>query len=192
MAERRKRSSRSGRSKGRRQSDARSESNGGSESEGNSDVRRGTAPSAADIEKLEKFEASEEAKRKEPSDVDAMGQDKRRQIVGHAYGPSKKSQILFFVTVGMIVAVVIGGYALAIAAFDQPEDSYPDKAPWSRADAAEYDPGDPSDPCGEPGNPHPADPGSPCLEREVQGEDGGGLPGGSAKTQSGSSNQAEE
>ena len=45
------------------------------------------APSAANIEDLEKFEASEEAKRHQPSDVDAMGQDKRRQVVGHSYGP---------------------------------------------------------------------------------------------------------
>jgi hypothetical protein len=161
-------------------------------SEGESEVTRGTAPSAPDIRKLEKFEASEEAKRKEPSQVDAMGQDKRREIVGHAYGPSKKSQILFFVIVGLIFAALVGGYALAIAAFDQPEDSYPDKAPWSRADAAEYDPGNPGDPCGEPGNPHPPEPGSPCLKGGVRAEVGGGSPGGSAKTQSGSSNQAEE
>ena len=55
---------------------------------------RGTAPSAADIDKLEKFEASEEAKAHEPSSVDAMGQDKRRQVVGHSYGPSKRYRVL--------------------------------------------------------------------------------------------------
>jgi len=45
------------------------------------------APSADDIEQLERFEPSEEPKRREPSEVDAMGQDKRRQVVGHSYGP---------------------------------------------------------------------------------------------------------
>jgi hypothetical protein len=167
-------------------------SDGEANGNGEREVTRGTAPSAPDIRKLEKFEASEEAKAAEPSKVDARGKDKRRKIVGESHGPSRKSQILFFASVGLILVVLVGGYTLAIAALDQPEESYPDKAPWSQADAAEYDPGDPSDPCGEPGNPHPPDPGSPCLEDESQGEGGGGLPGGSAQTQSGSSNQAEE
>jgi hypothetical protein len=192
MAQRRKKSADEGKQSKKAENGGEGKESKKAENGGEGEVTRGTAPSAPDIKKLEKFEPSEEAKQKEPSKEDAMGQDKRRQIVGHAYGPSKKSQILFFVTVGLVIAVLVGGYALAIAAFDQPEESYPDEAPWSKADAAQYDPGDPSDPCGEPGNPHPADPGSPCLEKEAQGEGGGGLPGGSAQTQSGSSNQAEE
>ena len=63
---------------------------------------RGTAPSAANIKDLEKFEASEEAKQHEPSTVDARGQDKRRQVVGHSYGPSARSQIMFFVAVAAV------------------------------------------------------------------------------------------
>src|SRR3954467_12127400 len=42
----------------------------------------GPAPSAGDIDKLEKFEASEEAKAHEPSTVEAMGRDKRREVGG--------------------------------------------------------------------------------------------------------------
>ena len=168
------------------------ESQGDGDGDGDDEVKKGTAPSAADITKLEKFEPSEEAKRTEPSQEDAMGMDKHRQVVGGSHGPSRKSQILFFASVAVILIVVVGGYALAIAAFDQPEKSYPDKAPWSKADAAQYDPGEPSDPCGEPGNPHPAEPGSPCLGGGPQAADSGELPGGSGKTQSGSSNQAEE
>ena len=95
----------------------------GKESSGSAGVRaKGTAPSAADIDKLEKFEAREEAKAHEPSDTDAMGQDKRREVVGHSYGPSRKSQIMFFVAVGGILVVIIGGWTLAVAAFDQPPD----------------------------------------------------------------------
>jgi hypothetical protein len=37
--------------------------------------------------------SSEKAEAQQPSDVDAMGQDKRRQVVGHSYGPSKRSQV---------------------------------------------------------------------------------------------------
>ena len=123
----------------------------------------GTAPSAADITKLDKFEASEEARAHEPSQVDAMGNDKRRVVVGHSYGPSKRSQILFFVAVGVILVVVIGGWTLAVAAFDQPPDSNPDEAPWSAEDAEQIPARDPAGPCGEPGNAYPPAADSPCV-----------------------------
>jgi hypothetical protein len=127
------------------------------------ETTRGTAPSAPNLDELEKFEASEEAKEHEPSDVDAMGRDKRRQVVGHSYGPSKKSQIIFFVAVGAALVVMIGGYLAAIAAFDQPADEYADKSPWSAADAQQIPTRDPSGPCGEPGNPYPFPKDNPCA-----------------------------
>ncbi len=109
------------------------------------------------------MEASEEAKAHEPSDVDAMGRDKRRQIVGHAYGPSRRSQILFFIAVGALVVLLVGGSLAAVAAFDQPPDEYPDEAPWSASDAEQAPTRDPSTPCGEPGNPYPFPADSPCA-----------------------------
>src|SRR3990170_8591189 len=120
MAERRKGKSTSGRSASAKET---------------SRATRGTAPSSPDIEKLEKFEASEEAKQHEPSGVDAMGQDKRREVVGHSYGPSRRSQLIFFVMVGALALLIVGGSIAAVSAFDQPEDEYPDMAPWSEADA---------------------------------------------------------
>jgi hypothetical protein len=92
-----------------------------------------------------------------------MGQDKRRAVVGHSYGPSRRSQIIFFVAIAVILVVFIGGYALAIAAFDQPPDSYPDKSPWSTADAQQIPTRSPSTPCGEPGNAYPSAVDSPCA-----------------------------
>jgi hypothetical protein len=131
---------------------------------------RGTAPSAADIDKLEKFEPSEEAKRHEPSDVDAMGQDKRRQVVGHTYGPTARRQIMFFVAVGAVVVVVVGGWLTLVALFDKPPTDFKDRAPWSTTPAsaslsAEQNakPVSPAEPCGEPGNPYPIPPQSPCA-----------------------------
>jgi hypothetical protein len=132
-------------------------------SEGRDAPTRGTAPSSPDIDSLEKFEASDEAKAHEPSQVDAMGDEKRRQVVGHSYGPSKRSQIMFFVAVGVILVVIVGGWTLAVAAFDQPPDSNPDKAPWSAADAPQIPTRDPSGPCGEPGNAFPPPADSPCV-----------------------------
>ena len=92
---------------------------------------RGTAPSAANIKDLEKFEASDEAKRHQPSDVDAMGRDKRREVVGHSYGPSARSQIMFFVAVGAVVVVIVGGWLGLVALFDKPPTHYKDAAPWA-------------------------------------------------------------
>ena len=131
---------------------------------------KGTAPSAADIEELDKFEPSEEAKEHEPSTVDAMGQDKRRQVVGHSYGPSAKSQIMFFLAVGAVVAAIVGGWLLLVALFDKPPTHFKDSAPWSTtasrpALAAQQNtaPQDPADPCGEPGNSYPVPAQSPCA-----------------------------
>ena len=134
---------------------------------------RGFAPSG-DIESMERMEASDEAKAHQQSDVDAMGQDKRRQVVGHGYGPSRKSQLIFFVIAGAIAVIAIGGYALAIAAFDQPQDDYADAAPWSESDAEQRTARNPSGPCGEPGNPYPPPEDSPCAGGGVKKEASGG------------------
>jgi hypothetical protein len=147
---------------------------------------RGTAPSAPDLDKIERFGPSGDARSK-ASDVDAMGQDKRRQIVGHAYGPSKKSQVIFFAAIATIVVVIIGGYALAIALFDQPPSDNPDKAPWSQASAKQIPTRDPSNPCGEPGNPYPPGADSPCGPGGVEGQAPTGAVSESGITQSGSS-----
>jgi hypothetical protein len=131
---------------------------------------RGTAPSAADITELEKFEPSEEAKRHTPSDVDAMGRDKRRQVVGHSYGPSKRTQIMFFVAVAVVLVVIVGGWLTLVSVFDKPPTHFSDQAPWSKDPtsaqlAAEQSapPVAPSSPCGEPGRQYPVPAESPCA-----------------------------
>ena len=101
------------------------------------------------------------------STVDAMGKDKRREVVGHSYGPSRRSQVMFFAIVGILVVVVLGGWTLAVAAFDQPPDNNPDVAPWSKADADQIPTRSPAGPCGEPGNPYPPPADSPCATGEI-------------------------
>jgi hypothetical protein len=147
---------------------------GGSSSSGSrsseSRATRGTAPSAANIQDLEKFEPSEDAKRHEPSTVDAMGQDKRRQVVGHSYGPTRRSQIMFFVAVAAVAVVIVGGWLVLVGLFDKPPTHFKDSAPWSTTLtnaqlAAEQSakPVSPLEPCGEPGNQYPIPPESPCA-----------------------------
>jgi hypothetical protein len=139
---------------------------------------RGTAPSSANIEDLEKFEPSEEAKQHEPSDVDAMGRDKRRSVVGNTYGPTRRRQAFFFaIAAGVAVLIVLGAIA-AINAFDQPEKNYPDKAPWAQSGGADNPPvHSPSGPCGEPGNPPEFQPGTACASARTS-DQGPALPGG--------------
>jgi hypothetical protein len=99
-----------------------------------------------------------------------MGQDKRRQVVGHSYGPSKRSQIMFFVAVAAVLVVIVGGWLTLVALFDKPPTHFKDSAPWSTTPtsaqlAAEQNakPVSPSNPCGEPGNQYPIPPQSPCA-----------------------------
>jgi hypothetical protein len=142
----------------------------GGGSSGDSKPVRGTAPSAADIDELEKFEPSEEAKQHTPSTVDAMGQDKRRAVVGQGYGPSRRTQVVFFVAVAVLLVVVVGGWLALVSAFDNPPDKIEAEAPWSKqaADAElaaeqQATPVTPLSPCGEPGSEYPVPPQSPCA-----------------------------
>jgi hypothetical protein len=113
------------------------------------------------------------------SDTDAMGQDKRRQVVGHSYGPSRRSQLMFFVAVGVVLVVVVGGWLALVSAFDQAPDHFPDKAPWSRAAATPElrteqatKPNAVDTPCGEPGNAYPVPAESPCQKPVPAGNAG--------------------
>lgn len=156
----------------RRKAGSDSKSGGSSRSPSRDEGDRilGTAPSSPDIRKLELMEPSEEAKRHEASPVDAMGHDKRRQVVGHSYGPSRRSQVIFFVIVATIAVVLVGGGMAAVSAFDTIPDELPDEAPWSKPAATpelqaqqQASPKSVDTPCGEPGNEYPAPSGSPCA-----------------------------
>lgn len=95
---------------------------------------RGTAPSG-NISDLGLIEPSDEAKAAEPSDVDAMGQNKRREVIGHAYGPSRRSQLMVLGGVLAAFVIFVGGGKLLADKADEPPKSNPDAAPWSQANA---------------------------------------------------------
>lgn len=96
---------------------------------------RGTAPSAPDIRKLHVFEPSDHAKAHEPSEVDAMGKNKRREVIGHSYGPSRKSQLMFFGIVAAALVILVGGGKMVADKADEPPETNPDAAPWAQSDA---------------------------------------------------------
>ena len=125
-----------------------------------------------------------EEERQQPSHVDAMGQDKRRQVVGHSYGPTRRSQIMFFVAVAAVAVAIVGGWLLLVGLFDKPPTHFKDTAPWSTTPAsaqlaAEQNakPISPATPCGEPGNQYPTPPQSPCASPNKANAFQGSSPG---------------
>jgi ABC-type dipeptide/oligopeptide/nickel transport system permease subunit len=73
-----------------------------------------------------------------PSQVDAMGKDKRRAVVGGTYSPTRARIITTFATaIGIIVALVVG-FILLAKQLDKAPASNPDQAPWSVPDAPQH------------------------------------------------------
>lgn len=75
-----------------------------------------------------------------PSDVDAMGLDKRRPVVGGQYGPSRGRQAATYGITLAVVAALVLGFLFVVNEFDQPPDRYPDTAPWAQQDAPQLKP----------------------------------------------------
>jgi hypothetical protein len=74
------------------------------------------------------------------SDTDAMGKDKRRQVVGGTYGMTRtKLFVLYGTTVAVIAAAGFGLYLLA-KDLDQPPEKISAEAPWAEQDAPQRQP----------------------------------------------------
>jgi hypothetical protein len=75
--------------------------------------------------------AEERLSHHEQSDTDAMGLEKRREVIGGSYSASGKRQ---FVTYAIVIALMIGGgiglKALA-GKLDEPPSKVADQAPWT-------------------------------------------------------------
>lgn len=108
--------------------------------DGEEDISDVTAPSVGPHTTFEKDDPEERLARHEQSSVDAMGLDKRREVIGGNYSPSLARQLTMY---GIFIAVVAGlvvGFLLLANKLDQPPDKYADEAPWSQADAKQIPP----------------------------------------------------
>src|SRR3954454_2489434 len=79
-----------------------------------------TAPSLGPHTVIEREPVEERLARHEQSEVDAMGRDKRRTVVGKKVGPSKTRQLAVYLgALAVVAALVVGGIVL-IGALDKP------------------------------------------------------------------------
>lgn len=95
------------------------------------DISGTTAPSIGPNTVIEKKPPQERLAGHDQSSLDAMGLEKRRQVVGGSYSASVTRQI---VTYAIVVAVVVGaGFGLKKLAdnLDQPPAHAQDQAPWT-------------------------------------------------------------
>ena len=83
---------------------------------------------------IEKDDPEERLSRHEQSEVDAMGLDKRREVIGGRYSASATRQILTYAIVVLVVAGAAIGIKLLADDLDQPPKQVADEAPWTGTD----------------------------------------------------------
>jgi hypothetical protein len=105
------------------------------------DISDTTAPSIGPHTTMKRpVHPAQTARGEEPSDTDAMGLDKRRQVVGQSYGPSIARQASVYGIFLAVTAALVIGFLLLAKELDKAPESYADDAPWSVQDAPQQPP----------------------------------------------------
>jgi hypothetical protein len=98
------------------------------------DISDTPAPSIGPHTTFDKRSAEERLAGSEQSDTDAMGLDKRRQIIGGTYGPTKTRQLVTWVIVVAVIGGAAFGLSLLASDLDKPPAKVEDQAPWTGSD----------------------------------------------------------
>jgi hypothetical protein len=77
-----------------------------------------------------------------PSEVDSMGLDKRRQVVGQQYGASARKQLTVYGIFLAVVVVLVIAFLTIVNGIDNREIPLEDTAPWTQATASQEAPRD--------------------------------------------------
>ncbi len=77
-----------------------------------------------------------------PGGVDAMGQDKRRSVVGQQYGATLRKQITVYGVFAAIVVVLVIVFLTVVNNIDNRDIPLKDTAPWTQASAKQTAPRD--------------------------------------------------
>ncbi|HSI79665.1 MAG TPA: hypothetical protein VK919_03335 [Solirubrobacterales bacterium] len=73
-------------------------------------------------------------------DLDALGLDKRRTVVGGSYSPSFARQAGIYGAFLAVVAVLVVGAILAVGALDKPRERETATAPWAQPASEQLSP----------------------------------------------------
>jgi hypothetical protein len=82
----------------------------------------------------------EERTAEAPSHADAMGLDKRRQVRGKVYGPTRLRIFVRFAIFFAVVALLAVGAKIAVDELDKPPETTADEAEWAKPGAPQREP----------------------------------------------------
>jgi hypothetical protein len=100
-----------------------------------------SAPSLGPDTVIEREPVEERLARHEQSEVDAMGRDKRRSVVGQRVGPSKVRQLaVYLVALAIIAALAVGGFILVGSLDTSVGKDIPNSAPWAKQGVKQHTP----------------------------------------------------
>lgn len=100
-----------------------------------------SAPSLGPNTVIEREPVEERLARHEQSEVDAMGKDKRRAVVGKSHGPGAARQLaLYGIFLALVAALVVGGFILVGSLDKSVGKDVPNTAPWSKPHAKQIQP----------------------------------------------------
>jgi hypothetical protein len=99
------------------------------------------APSLGPNTVIKREPVAKRLARHQQSDVDAMGKDKRRAVIGESYGPSKLRQVtLYGIVLAAVAALTIGVTVLLDHTDRFPSGKVPHTAPWAQPGAKQHPP----------------------------------------------------
>jgi len=100
---------------------------------GDRDGQSVAAPSLGPKTTIEREPVEERLARHEQSQVDAMGLDKRRPVIGQSYGPGKARQFAVYLGFLAVVAALVVGGIILVGSLDKPVGKdVPNSAPWAK------------------------------------------------------------
>jgi hypothetical protein len=104
------------------------------------DISDTPAPSVGPNTVIEREPPEERLAKHEQSKVDAMGLDKRREVVGGSYGPSFARQATLYGAVLVVLAALVIGFVILAGELDKSPEKIEEKAPWANPDARQVEP----------------------------------------------------
>jgi hypothetical protein len=96
------------------------------------DISDTPAPSIGPHTVMKREPPKERLPRHDQSDVDAMGHDKRRQVVGKTYGPTFARQAVLYLVFVVVVVGIGFGVKLLVDHYDAPPKHFKAEAPWAQ------------------------------------------------------------